>query len=144
MHIFYTASPNHILYWHAYFFHPHGLCVYARMGLMPGHGGRTVVKDNQGEFVIIVDRIDQTGNPGMATAGSGDVLGGVITGLMAQHHPRYPLEKILQAAVFIHGFAADLAAADLHPVTLTAKDLVDYLPPAFRRIHEFKSIFQFS
>ncbi|UCH97354.1 MAG: NAD(P)H-hydrate dehydratase, partial [Candidatus Aminicenantes bacterium] len=56
--------------------------------------------------------VNPTGNPGMATAGSGDVLSGMITGMISQSIKQYPhaLEKILQAAVFIHGYAGDLAA----------------------------------
>ena len=53
--------------------------------------------------------VSATGNPGMATAGMGDVLSGVIGGLMAQG---METEKALCAAVYLHGEAADLAAAD--------------------------------
>jgi ADP-dependent NAD(P)H-hydrate dehydratase / NAD(P)H-hydrate epimerase len=69
-----------------------------------------------------------TGNPGMATGGSGDVLTGLITGLLTQGMP--PLDAAL-AGVYLHGLAGDLAAADLGEEALIAGDLIKYLGPAF-------------
>jgi len=85
--------------------------------------------------------LNQTGNPGLATAGSGDVLSGIIGGLTAQFIHHHPLKTILQGAVFIHGYAADLAIRDIPPASLTASDLIHYLPRAIGRIHEFTSPF---
>jgi NAD(P)H-hydrate epimerase len=86
-------------------------------------GHRTLVTD--GEHVIEND----TGNPGMATGGSGDVLTGVITALVCQGlSPR----EAAQLGVHVHGMAGDLAARDLGQVSLVARDLVDYLPRAFQ------------
>jgi NAD(P)H-hydrate epimerase len=71
--------------------------------------------------------INPTGNPGMATAGTGDVLGGMTAGLAAQGLPPYPAAVL---ATYLHGYSGDLAAADLSELALTAGDLLDYLPAA--------------
>jgi len=74
-----------------------------------------------------------TGNPGMATAGSGDVLTGLITGLLAQGVP------VLDAAlsgVYLHGLAGDLAAEDSSEEALIAGDIILYLGEAFRILHQ--------
>jgi NAD(P)H-hydrate epimerase len=69
-----------------------------------------------------------TGNPGMATAGSGDVLAGVIGGLWAQGMDAWGAARL---GVHLHGRAGDLAAARLGVWSLTASDLLNYLPAAF-------------
>jgi NAD(P)H-hydrate epimerase len=71
---------------------------------------------------------NHTSNPGMATAGSGDVLAGVIAGLCAQG-----LEPFAATCtgVYLHGLAGDLAADELSQPALIASDIVDYLPKAF-------------
>jgi ADP-dependent NAD(P)H-hydrate dehydratase len=69
-----------------------------------------------------------TGNPGMATGGSGDVLTGIITALVCQQLSPF---DAAQLGVHIHGLAGDLAAAELGQVSLIASDLVRYLPQAF-------------
>jgi NAD(P)H-hydrate epimerase len=85
--------------------------------------------------------VNQTGNPGMATAGSGDVLGGMIAGFIAQFHPLQPMEIILAAAVFLHGFAGDLAARRTGEMGLTASDIVASIPESILRLNEFQSPF---
>jgi NAD(P)H-hydrate epimerase len=74
---------------------------------------------------------NSTGNPGMATGGSGDVLTGVIAALIAQHLP--PFEAAVLGA-WVHGRAGDLAAAKLGQTGLTAADLPEYLPEVFREL----------
>jgi NAD(P)H-hydrate epimerase len=69
-----------------------------------------------------------TGNPGMATGGSGDVLTGFITGLLSQG---YPSDHAAIAGVFIHGLAGDLAAAQLSEHSMIASDITDHLGAAF-------------
>lgn len=69
-----------------------------------------------------------TGNPGMATAGAGDVLTGLILALLAQS---YVPEEALRLGVYLHGVAGDLAAEALCYEGLIASDLVNYLPQAF-------------
>ncbi len=88
-------------------------------------GHRTLVTD--GRRVTY----NTSGNPGMATGGSGDVLTGVITALVCQGLPAF---EAAQLGVYVHGLAGDLAADDLGQVSLIARDLVAYLPRAFRRL----------
>ena len=66
--------------------------------------------------------INTTGNPGMATAGSGDVLTGILSALLAQKYP--PLETAL-FGVFIHGLAGDIAAGELGQESVMAGDIAD-------------------
>jgi NAD(P)H-hydrate epimerase len=72
--------------------------------------------------------VNTTGNPGMATGGSGDVLSGVIAALMGQGLEPW---AAAQLGVYIHGLAGDLARNELGEVALIASDLLDYLPRAF-------------
>ncbi|MGV3767794.1 MAG: NAD(P)H-hydrate dehydratase [Chitinophagaceae bacterium] len=72
-----------------------------------------------------------TGNPGMATGGSGDVLTGLLTGLLAQKLP--PLHACL-AGVWLHGTAGDIAATNNHPISMKAGDIIQSLPAAFSTV----------
>jgi len=72
--------------------------------------------------------INHTGNPGMATGGSGDVLTGIIAALIAQHLPAFDAAVL---GVHTHGRAGDLAARQLGQVSLIATDLINHLPAAF-------------
>lgn len=74
---------------------------------------------------------NSTGNPGMATGGTGDVLTGIITGLLAQ---QYSPEESAIAGVFLHGLAGDLAITDCGKDSLIASDLIDYLARAFLKV----------
>src|SRR5208282_3164599 len=73
--------------------------------------------------------VNPTGNPGMATGGTGDVLTGMVAGLIAQH-PQHALEATA-LAVYLHGLAGDLACASMGENSLVATDLVRFLPQAF-------------
>ena len=74
-----------------------------------------------------------TGNAGMATAGSGDVLTGIITALLARG---YESKAACIVGVYLHGLAGDLAARDLGEESLIAEDIIRYLPRAFKRLKE--------
>ena len=74
---------------------------------------------------------NETGNPGMATGGSGDVLTGVITALVCQGMPPF---EAAQLGVHVHGLAGDLAAEQLGQTSMIASDLLRFLPPAFLRL----------
>ena len=90
-----------------------------------------VVLKGQGTLVTDGRRLfcNTTGNPGMATAGSGDVLTGIIAALIGQGLAPF---DAAQLGVYLHGLAGDLAAAALGQVSLLATDLIDYLPRALQ------------
>ena len=71
---------------------------------------------------------NSTGNPGMATAGSGDVLTGIILGLLAQN---YSAGDAALIGVFIHGLAGDVAKAKTGETALIASDIINGLGEAF-------------
>lgn len=73
-----------------------------------------------------------TGNPGMATGGSGDVLTGIITGLMAQGYT--PFHAAL-SGVYLHGLAGDLAAEHIGYESLIASDIIDHLGKSFKTLY---------
>jgi NAD(P)H-hydrate epimerase len=74
----------------------------------------------------------ETGNPGMATAGSGDVLTGILAGLSGQPTIAWEPFQIACAGVYLHGFAGDLAASRMSRQALIAGDIIDALPRAFK------------
>ena len=89
---------------------------YAAWVVLKGHG--TLVCSPQGRCAV-----NTTGNPGLATAGTGDVLAGIMGSLIAQ---RIPLEQAVAGAVWLHGAAADrLVDAGIGPIGLTAGELAD-------------------
>ncbi len=88
-------------------------------------GHRTVTAYPNGDCVV-----NPTGNPGMATGGSGDVLAGLLGALMAQG--RYGLP--VHGAVWLHGRAGDLAAADKGEYGMTPSDLIEQIPYAIKEL----------
>jgi NAD(P)H-hydrate epimerase len=88
-------------------------------------GARSLVTDGSQSFR------NSTGNPGMATGGTGDVLTGVITALVCQGLAPLAAARL---GVFAHGLAGDLAAAEIGQVGLTARDLLNYLPGAWKQL----------
>lgn len=77
--------------------------------------------------------INTTGNAGMATAGSGDVLTGIILGLLAR---QYTPDVAVRLGVYLHGLAGDFASAELGEESLIASDIINYLPQAFLKIQK--------
>jgi ADP-dependent NAD(P)H-hydrate dehydratase len=92
-------------------------------GVVVLKGHRTVVTDGDRVYV------NTTGNPGMATGGTGDVLAGLIGALIGQGLEPF---TAAQLGVYLHGLAGDLARDALGEPSLIASDLLDYLPPAFQ------------
>ncbi|MFN0138033.1 MAG: NAD(P)H-hydrate dehydratase [Phycisphaerae bacterium] len=84
-------------------------------------GHHTVVADGTRAY------INQTGNPGMATGGMGDVLTGVIAALLGQHMPAFDAARL---AVYAHGLAADRLAESIAPIGFLARDVADAIPAA--------------
>lgn len=89
-------------------------------------GARTIIACPNGEIYI-----NTTGNPGMATAGSGDVLTGIIASLIGQG---IEIKNALKAAVYLHGLAGDIAAKNIGGYSLIASDIIRYLPNAIMKI----------
>ena len=100
-------------------------------------------KDPQGQTIVVLKghqtiitdgqqyAVNQNGNPGMATGGTGDCLTGIIVALVGQGLSCWEAARL---GAHVHGAAGDLAAAKLGQVSLVASDLVEYLPEAFKRL----------
>jgi NAD(P)H-hydrate epimerase len=86
-------------------------------------GHKTVVADPQGLVYV-----NETGNSGMATGGTGDVLTGMIASFIGQGVDDFSAAAV---AVYLHGMAGDIAAEEEGPFCMTATDILDYLPEAF-------------
>lgn len=87
-------------------------------------GAHTSIATPEGDVYF-----NNTGNPGMATGGSGDVLTGILTGLFAQ---KYSADETAILGVYLHGLAGDIAAHEKGVNSLIASDLIDFLPAAFK------------
>jgi NAD(P)H-hydrate epimerase len=94
------------------------------IGVLKGH--RTLVVQPDGEAWV-----NTTGNPGMATGGTGDILTGMVAGLIAQNPDR--IADAVMVAVHLHGLAGDVACESMGEQSLVATDLLKALPEAFRR-----------
>ena len=93
-------------------------------------GARTIIAHPNGRVAV-----NTSGNPGMAKGGSGDVLTGLIAGMLAQHAD--DAQRAVEAAVYLHGLAADFAVAESDEHTLLATDCLSYLARAYQcRLHE--------
>lgn len=93
--------------------------------ILKGHHTAVCMPDGHVAF-------NTTGNAGMATAGSGDVLTGILLGLLARG---YRQREACLLGVYLHGLAGDLAAEELGEESLMASDIINYLPQAFRNFH---------
>jgi len=107
----------------------------ARIQLAASLASEQVVVVLKGHRTVIADSsrvcVNQTGNPGMATGGTGDVLTGIITGLLCQGLAPFDAARL---GVHLHGRAGDLATREIGETSLIASDLIDYLPAAFQSI----------
>ena len=93
----------------------------------------TVVMKGNNTIVVSNEEIyfNETGNPGMATGGAGDVLTGVIAALAAQGYEPFEASKI---GVYVHGLAGDICEAEIGQIGMTAIDILDKVPKAFKTI----------
>ncbi len=94
-------------------------------------GAHTSISSQEGKV-----NFNSTGNPGMATAGSGDVLTGIISSLLGQRYS--PLEAA-QLGVYLHGLAGDIGVAIKTEECLIASDIIHFLPDAFKVVREDKT-----
>ncbi len=94
--------------------------------ILKGHYSALCMPDGKVAF-------NSTGNAGMATAGSGDVLTGVITALLARG---YNQRDACVIGMYLHGLAGDIAAKELDMESLTASDIISCLPKAFKRLED--------
>lgn len=110
------------------------------------HKARSFARENKvvlvlkGAYTFIVSPegnawFNSSGNPGMACGGSGDVLTGLLTGLLAQG---YESEVAAVLGVFLHGLAGDFAASHLSQEAMKAGDIVEHLGQAFRFLHNLR------
>jgi hydroxyethylthiazole kinase-like uncharacterized protein yjeF len=91
-------------------------------------GHRTLVVQPDGEVWV-----NTTGNPGMSTGGTGDILTGMVAGMIAQHPKKEDAISAVIAAVHLHGLAGDVMCERVGEHSLVATDLLQGLPEAFRR-----------
>ena len=91
-------------------------------------GARTVIARPDGAVAIC-----PTGNPGMATAGTGDVLTGMVAGFLAQGLASWEAACV---ATYLHGYAGDLAAAAIGQASMIAGDVIEHIPSALKAVYE--------
>ncbi|MBM3244077.1 MAG: NAD(P)H-hydrate dehydratase, partial [Candidatus Omnitrophica bacterium] len=94
-------------------------------------GYRTIVSDYSDKLYI-----NKTGNPGMATAGSGDVLTGMIASFLGQGLDAFTATK---TAVYLHGLAGDIAAREKTQISLIASDIIAKIPCAIKKLYCWRS-----
>jgi hydroxyethylthiazole kinase-like uncharacterized protein yjeF len=95
--------------------------------ILKGH--RTLIAQPEGAVWV-----NTSGNPGMATGGTGDILTGMVAGFIAQYPNR--IAEAVAAAVHLHGLAGDIARENMGEQSLVATDLLVALPEAFRRVQQ--------
>lgn len=91
-------------------------------------GAATVIADEKGRLAV-----NPTGNSGMATAGSGDVLAGMVVSLLGQGIPAF---ESAVAGAFLHGMAGDLAAKEMGEASVMASDIIQHIGAAYLKIAE--------
>ena len=108
-------------------------------GFAQEHGVFLVLKGNRSVIASPDGRvwINPTGSPALATGGTGDVLTGLLAGLLAQYPDQ--IEAAVLAAVYLHGRAGQIGARELGDKGLIATDLFRYLPEAMREVSDFRN-----
>lgn len=96
-------------------------------------GARSIIATSDGSVYI-----NPTGNPGMATGGSGDVLTGIIGSFLAQ---RYSTLNAAIFGTFLHGFAGDIAKEELGENGITATDILNSVPTAIKKLPSQKEVY---
>ncbi len=97
--------------------------------LLKGH--RTIVTDGINSYIV------EKGGPGMATAGSGDVLSGVIVGMLGSNNFS---AKLVAACAYITGFAGEIAQEKYTDISMKASDTIESIPEAIKRIRKYNDI----
>ena len=99
----------------------------------------TVVMKGANTYVVDEDKfyVNDTGNPGMATGGSGDVLAGIVAALAAQGYSTYDAAKI---GVYVHGLAGDICEEEIGQIGMTAIDICEKVPAAFKKLQETEPV----
>ena len=90
-------------------------------------GAHTVIAEPSGEVYL-----SPTGNPGMATAGTGDALTGILAGLISQG---VDISSAVRLGVYLHGLAGDIAAEEVGMIGMLAGDLINRIPAAIRKLN---------
>jgi hydroxyethylthiazole kinase-like uncharacterized protein yjeF len=97
-------------------------------------GYRTIITDGNDVYK------NTTGNPGMATAGSGDVLSGILGGLLAQVYAgnkKIAVYDVVKLGVHLHGLAGDIAAKKYTETALISTDIINFIPEAIKHLTNF-------
>ena len=103
--------------------------VAERLGFITVLKGNETVIAEPGRVVV-----NKSGNPGMATAGSGDVLAGIVGTFTSQNLSR--IFEAVSTAVYLHGLAGDIASQKIGERSMVASDIIKYLPDAIRKIEK--------
>lgn len=98
-------------------------------------GARTVIATMDGRIFI-----NSTGNPGMASGGMGDVLSGILAGLLTQG---FEVEDALKLGVFLHGFVGDQVAREKGEMGIIASDVIEGLPAGMKKLAEGRANYKF-
>jgi NAD(P)H-hydrate epimerase len=102
---------------------------------LAGESGATVVLKGDRTVIAFPDGetwVNPTGSPAMATGGTGDILTGMIAGLVAQHPKEW--KRAVTAAVWLHGRCGELAGAHWGEQAMLATDMLDFLPAAMNEV----------
>ena len=113
---------------------PKGEALTESSRLIPKRFFTLIVRDEEVKKVVnTIIEVNSTGNPGMATAGSGDVLSGILAAVLCMYlktEEQPPMVLKAALGVYLHGLCGDLAAAEKGKLSMLAGDIIAYLPRA--------------